>query len=87
MDEVAVKNIIRDTLEYRLTKETIKGEEVWCYAREYGDYVPINYITEDEIDMLRNDCWDDALYEFDEDDLDIDIFDELFDEVFYDEMM
>jgi hypothetical protein len=86
MDEQAIKDCIRDTLEWKLYKDTIKGEEVWCYPRGNGDYIPINYISEDEIDMLRTDCWDDAESELGELD-DIDLFDDLFDEVFYDEMM
>lgn len=86
MDEQTIKDCIRDTLEWRLSKETIKGEEVWCYVREYSDYIPINYMTEDEIDMLRTDCWDDAEDELGELD-NWDLFSDLFDEVFYDEMM
>lgn len=85
MNEQAIKDCIRDTLEWRLSKEIIKGEEVWCYWRNY-DYVPINYMTEDEIDMLRTDCWDDAEDELGELD-DWDLFSDLFDEVFYDELM
>lgn len=84
MDEQAVKQIIRDTLEWELTKDTIRDEEVWCYSRNNGDYVPVRYISEDEMDILRDRCWDDAELELGEVD-DIDLFDDWFDDVFYDE--
>jgi len=86
MDEQAVKNIIRDTMAWKLTEETINGKKVWCYSRGNGDYIPVKYISEDERDILINSCWDDVELELGEID-DIDLFDDWFDDVFYDEFM
>lgn len=91
MTEKEMKDSIRDSLEWLLTKETVKGEEVWGYLRSgYGgrgeDFIPISYLTEDEIEMLSADCYDDLEREYGEVD-DYDLFEELFNEVLYDEMM
>ena len=89
MNEQECMDSILDTLSYRL--EQVDGGNLgtqWCYSRDgYGgrgyDYIPIQYITEDEIEMLLEEALDDyeSTYDYDPDN-DYDTFEELFNQVF-----
>lgn len=88
MDRQELYDYILDNLQYRLEQIQTRNGLEWCLyisdysGRDFGDSIPLQYVTEDRIEALRDEVWDDAEYECDCE-LDLDEFDDVFEEVFY----
>ena len=79
---------ILDNLTYRLEKVDGKHGEQWCYpegdssGRDFYKEIPIQYLSNDSIESIAEEVFDDFEYEYD--DADWEDFHEIFEEVFYD---
>jgi len=88
MDEQECFDSILDTLTYIFERVDVRGVEQWCYprgdysGRDFYDYIPIQYLTDDEIESIKLSASDDYDMLYDSDDYDWDTFEMLFDEAF-----
>jgi hypothetical protein len=88
MDTQELYDWILDNLTYRLEKVDGKHGEQWCYpegdssGRDFYKEIPIQYLSDDSIESIAEEVFDDFEYEYD--DADWEDFHEIFEEVFYD---
>ena len=90
MDNQECLDWILDNLTYRLEKVDGKHGEQWCYpesdysGRDFYKNIPIQHLSDDLMDTLLEEVWSDFDYEFEPDDdfMDWDTFEDLFNQVF-----
>ena len=89
MNEQELYDYILDNLDYRLEK--VEGDQgiKWCLpigdysGRDFYRNIPIEYITDEQIENLCFEVFNDAEVDFGEDEIDYDFFEEVFENVFY----
>ena len=87
MSSQELYDYILDNLTYRFEKVDGKHGEQWCYpesdssGRDFYKDIPIQYLSDDSIESIAEEVFDDFEYEYD--DADWDEFYAVFEEVFY----
>ena len=89
MNSQEVYDYILDNLTYRFEKVDGKHGEQWCYpegdssGRDFYNNIPIQYLSDDRIESIAEEVFDDFEDDFEAYDADWDEFYEVFEEVFY----
>ena len=89
MSEQECLDWITDNLDSRFELVTTKDGEEWTYpvgdysGRDFYKNVPLRYLSDEQIDHIRDEVWDDFDFEGYSDETDYELFEDLFYDAFY----